>query len=189
MNQKWLQQKYVELYSNLYEGFVLDGINTDRAQALAHAAVDHAKEIIEGVLYDLEYGCEYWVNENNEVISEEDAFGGGDSRLVKEKGDWYCGIRYVFPLEVIADWNVMSDGVKESRLHELGFDTNMPWKEDEGEFVCGGKRMSGQYVVGSERIDNYWTSSKYASMEAILENQGIRHGEDHKRTLESMNRR
>lgn len=107
--------------------------------------------------------------------------------VLQELDPFYCNIRKIIPTKLIDKWWVKSEDEKEALLYQLGLNTDLPWRENEGRYVgAGGKPEEGLYVEGSERIDKGWIDSGYASWEAELEYQGEKHGGQHKHDLEKM---
>lgn len=172
------QQNYVELYEGLYEEAILEGKTMDQAQSVAHDKVNFVKELIEGVCFTMEEG--YYTDENGLPDENGNHF---------EEGSWYCGIRLSRLLSDISKFEELDEDSKKQALYNYGFDTNMPYRYKEGYHpVEDGPPVYGKFVEGSERLDQDWCMSARASMEAILEFQGIRHGREHKRDLELMSR-
>lgn len=153
-----MHQKYVELYKEIYNNMIKEGVSEDRAQQLAHEKVEHVKEIIDGVLEEL----------------------ADDS--------WYCSVRHTIPVSALCNWDELGFEEKELLLYNMGVDIRLPWRIKEGPHVAGGRRQEGLYIECSERTDKEWCSSPYVSFEAMMEGERIRRGEDHFWDMKRMSR-
>lgn len=153
-----LQQLYIKLFEQLYIDAINYNLSPEQAQAEAYTKVEHVKEIIEGVLEEL------------------------------DEDGWYCRLRWVVPLDYIDNWDRLSYQEKEQALCHFGIDVNLPWREKEGYYAVGNNRAEGRFVEGSERVDQIHCSGKMASLEAIMEHETHARGESHRRDLERMSR-
>lgn len=145
---------YTDAYISIYQDLVGGGIAPDVAQKIAHDKVGRCREIVEGVVEEL------------------------------EEDGWYCLVRKSIPVKLLEGWWVKSEKEKEEILYSLGFDIRMPWREKEGYFRIKNVLEEGRYVEGSERTDMDWQQTGHMSWEAGLEVVEAVHGKHHRNELD-----
>lgn len=153
-------QNVVDTFVGIYQELIAAGYTEDKAQAEAHDRVELASEVIEEVL------------------------------AVLRNDGWYVGVRHVVPVNVIENYDMLLESSLKKILWDLGMDiNNMPYRQSEGVYVAfNGRQETGEYIEGSERIDDDWIKSGYSSPGADLEHAERKHGKAHRRDLERMGR-